>query len=189
MKTTIIITACCSLLCSFLIWKPVSDTSGISFQFKGKTIQLNERSYPDIEKVGVKGIASSSLERYDTSCNVFFEAENYVEIIRQDDKTQPSFGIAIGFEFSPGLDTLPYEIDQGVMQLKDFKFGGLQFSAQDSFNHTGVVNEFSQDFILIVTAFEKDTIEGTFKGVLLNGAGGLSHIENGQFRVGLMRKN
>lgn len=165
-----------------------SPSDFVTFRFRQDKKVLIERMYPSFDQWTAKGNRDFALAKYDTVCNVFYEDQYYVEIIRQDDKVNPEVGLAFGFEYDPEYDSLPYTTTRAVMQYKNFKYGGMQFSEQDTFNHTGVVNEFSEDFILTVTAFYNDTIEGNFKGILLNGAGEMTSIEDGQFRVGLYRK-
>lgn len=119
--------------------------------------------------------------------NCYYPDRNYVEIIRQDRGDQPSLGIALGFEFDESNGEYPYTPSEAVLQIKDFSWGGVEFSALDTVNYTGVSNKVSNDFSLEILSWENDTITGTFSGLLLNGAGDQSPIDSGYFKIGLRR--
>jgi len=111
-----------------------------------------------------------------------------VEIIRQDDPRDPHVGLAIGFEFDENNGEYPYTPAHAVIQLKNFSWGGVEFSQSDTLNFTGVSNNISDDVTLEVDGFVNDTIYGHFSGVLLSGAGTMASLDKGQFRAFLYRK-
>lgn len=120
--------------------------------------------------------------------NAYFEDQNWVQIVRQDDFWNPTKGIGIGFSLHDELDSLPYRPDRVAMQFKDFLYGGQHFSQKDTANFSGIFNDINGDLKLEITEFENDTISGTFSGVLLSGSGKMAHLESGKFRIGLHRR-
>ncbi len=126
--------------------------------------------------------------RLDTLSNWFDSEKNYVEVVRQDDPLQPQLGVALGFEFDEENGDYPYTPSQAIMQLKDFGWGGLEFSRSDTMNYTGVSNNISDDLVIEIDGFQNDTIWGRFSGLLLSGAGPMAQIENGTFRIKLFQK-
>lgn len=125
--------------------------------------------------------------RLDTLSNWYSANRQYVEIIRQDHPAQPRYGIALGFVFSDTVRTFPYLPAFARIQLKDFAWGGLEFSSRDSFNYTGVLDDVSDDLTVTVEGFQNDTIFGRFNGLLLSGAGPMTALDSGCFRVRLLR--
>lgn len=126
--------------------------------------------------------------RLDTLSNVYNVRQHYVEIIRQDDPYRPTLGMAMGFEFDEENGEYPYLPSRAVIQLKDFGWGGVEFSARDTSNYTGISDEVSDDITLEIEGYRNDTIFGRFSGVLLSGAGPMAPLEGGSFRVRLFRK-
>jgi hypothetical protein len=160
---------------------------GICFTFKQKKCQLE---HPMRTGSGTRYLLRGEREnrRLDTLSNWFDSEKNYVEIVRQDDPLQPHFGVALGFEFDEENGDYPYSPSQAIMQLKDFEWGGLEFSLTDTMNYTGVSNTVSDDLVIEVDGFAGDTIWGRFSGLLLSGAGPMAQIENGTFIVRVYRK-
>lgn len=95
----------------------------------------------------------------------------------------PALGIAIGFEFDEDNGDYPYTPAHAVLQLKDFGWGGMEFSVLDTMNYTGVSNDISDDLFIEVDGFQHDTVWGRFSGVLVSGAGKMASIDEGTFRV------
>jgi hypothetical protein len=172
-----------SLFSFLLFFTKVDDETILTFKFKGKKIKL--------EYLASQNTIPTDLHPYskDTMSNLFFEDRNYVEIIRQSDPTQPRFGIAIGFEFEEANGEYPYTPAKSVVQFKDFAYGGVQFENRDTCNYTGVSNEVSNDITIEIDAFENDTITGRFSGLLINGAGKMAAMEEGKFKIHLIRVN
>ncbi len=129
-----------------------------------------------------------SNRQLDTLSNYYDPAKHYVEIVRQDDAVNPQFGLAMGFEFDAGKNDYPYYSKYAVMQLKDFGWGGVEFSTVDTFNYTGVSDEVSDDLDVIVDSFSQGIIYARFSGVLLNGPGDMVEINKGNIAVKLYRK-
>lgn len=129
-----------------------------------------------------------SDKKLDTLSNWFDPDNKYVEIIRQDDPLRPTIGVAFGFEFDEENGEYPYTPEFAVLQLKDFGWGGVEFSPRDTLNYTGVSNAVSDDLTVEVLGFQNDTITGRFFGMLLSGAGTMTAIEQGSFRVRVYRK-
>lgn len=123
----------------------------------------------------------------DTLSNWFSAAQQYVEIIRQDDPMAPHFGIALGFEFDETNGEYPYTPAFAKIQVKDFRWGGVEFSLSDTLNYTGVSNEVSDDLTIEVDGFQNDTIFGRFYGLLLSGAGPMSPVDSGYFKARVYR--
>ena len=123
----------------------------------------------------------------DTLSNWFSPSRSYVEIIRQDDPLDPRFGIALGFEFDENNGEYPYTPAFAKIQVKDFQWGGVEFSLRDTFNYTGVSNDVSDDLSVEVDGYRNDTIFGRFSGLLLSGAGPMAPIDSGYFRAFVYR--
>jgi len=123
----------------------------------------------------------------DTLSNRYLTTKQYVEIIRQDDPIRPHWGIALGFEFDENNGDYPYSPEFAVVQLKDFGWGGVEFSRRDTSNYTGVSNAVSDDVTIEVDSFYNDTIYGRFSGLLLSGAGPMAAVDSGAFKVFLYR--
>jgi len=129
-----------------------------------------------------------SDKKLDTLSNWFDAERHYVEIVRQDNPVRPTIGIALGFEFDEEVEEYPFTPAYAVLQLKDFGWGGVEFSPNDTLNYTGVSNDVSNDITIEILDFQNDTITGTFSGLLLSGAGPMAAIDSGTFRVRLYRK-
>jgi hypothetical protein len=163
-----------------------SDTpDGIQFVFKSRTISL---------RYGMQGgkavyfpRAQPNNARLDTLSNWYNPASNYVEIIRQDDPFDPGMGLAMGFEFDEEIEEYPFTPAHAVLQLKNFHWGGIEFSSRDTMNFTGVNNHVSSDLMIEVDGYRNDTIWGRFSGLLVSGAGPMASIEEGRFRVRVYR--
>jgi hypothetical protein len=123
----------------------------------------------------------------DTLSNWHSPTRRYVEIVRQDDPHRPRIGIALGFEFDENNGEYPYTPAHAVLQVKDFGWGGVEFSRRDTMNYTGVSNAVSDDLHIEVTDFRNDSIFGHFSGLLISGAGPMAPIERGEFAVRLYR--
>ncbi|MDX1911935.1 MAG: hypothetical protein SFV22_10640 [Saprospiraceae bacterium] len=165
---------------------PASDDfTGVAFHFKNRDIHL---LHPMRRSDGVyhprDGLSNASL---DTLSNFFDPAARHVEIIRQDHPSQPTMGLALAFEFDEANGEYPYTPAYAALQLKNFGWGGLEFSVRDTMNYTGVSNDVSDDFTIEIIDFHNDTITGLFSGLLLSGAGPMAGIEEGRFRVRLYR--
>ncbi len=124
----------------------------------------------------------------DTLSHVLYTSRQYVEIVRQDAPYNPRLGLALGFEFDEKNGEYPYTPAYAVMQLKDFGWGGVEFSTVDTLNYTGVSNNVSDDIFIEVDTFYRDTIVGRFSGLLLSGAGAMMPIDSGHFKVRLYRR-
>ena len=158
---------------------------GISCRFKQQRLQLCSGMRRESKTFAPRGGLSNF--DLDTLSNWFSPERKYVEIIRQDDPLQPRFGIALGFEFDEENGDYPYTPAFAKIQLKDFRWGGVEFSTRDTFNYTGVSNDVSEDLTVQVLGFEHDTIYGRFSGLLLSGAGPMAQIDSGSFRVFVYR--
>lgn len=130
---------------------------------------------------------SFSNAKLDTLSNWYDPEKKYVEIIRQDNAVNPATGMALGFEFDETNGEFPYTPSYAVLQLKNFGWGGVEFSPRDTLNYTGVSNEVSDDLTIEILDFQNDTITGTFSGLLLSGAGPMVPVEEGRFRVMVYR--
>ncbi|MCS6930076.1 MAG: hypothetical protein NZM43_11370 [Saprospiraceae bacterium] len=158
---------------------------GISFSARGQRFNL---IYPLGQEPQKRNLNTRLHHaRLDTISNWYSPSRRYVEIIRQDHPTQPLYGLALGFEFHEKGATFPYKPAYARAHFKDFSWGGVEFSRQDSFNYTGVTNEISHDLTIRILSFQKDTIRGIFYGLLLSGAGPMLHIDSGVFCVPLRR--
>jgi len=168
-------------------WKslPPTDLEGVFFDFKGVPCALYYRMQKSRMFSNYSGCNNGCL---DTLSNQYLVNKQYVEIIRQDDPRDPHVGLAIGFEFDENNGEYPYTPAHAVIQLKNFSWGGVEFSQTDTLNFTGVSNNISDDVTLEVDGFVNDTIFGHFSGVLLSGAGTMASLDKGQFRAFLYRK-
>lgn len=125
--------------------------------------------------------------RLDTLSNWYSQERRYIEFVRQDHATQPTLGVALGFEFDETFGEYPYTPQYARLQLKNFTWGGVEFSLRDTFNYTGVSNEFSDDLSVEVDYFDGDSISGRFSGLLLSGAGPMAVLDSGTFALRLFR--
>lgn len=164
----------------------ITHDSGIFFIFKEKKWQLQAPMKMAKHRVLQRGgVLPASL---DTASNYYHTERKYVEIIRQDDPFDPQIGVALGFEFDDTNGEYPYTPEYATIQVKDFTWGGMEFSSSDTLNYTGVSNAVSDDLFVQIADYRQDTIYGWFSGVLLNGSGGMATIDSGYFRVKLYRK-
>lgn len=179
--------------CLFQLF-PGNPDDGLQFTFKNRSISLNAPARQGAAGEGVTGAKGVyfprgrfAKARLDTLSSWFDPDADYIEIIRQDDPLAPTVGVALGFEFDEENGDYPYTPARAVMQLKDFGWGGVEFSARDTMNYTGVSNEVSDDLMIEIDGFANDTIWGRFSGVLVSGAGSMAGIEDGRFRVKIYR--
>lgn len=177
----------------WIIWaclfseKPLlSEPAGIQFRFKGREMLLACGMRQGPGNYLPRG--NFSNRKLDTLSNWFDPEKGYVEIIRQDNPELPTIGLAIGFEFDENNGEFPYTPAYGILQLKNFGWGGVEFGPRDTLNYTGVSNEVSDDLSIEILDFSNDTITGKFSGLLLSGAGPMAPIENGRFRARVYRK-
>ena len=157
------------------------DEEFIRFRFQGREIDLSERIRTLPEDCW--GSWCQSNEQLDTLCNMYLGDKKRVKIIRQDNGHDPETGIGLLFSFDPTTDAIPFESPSARLQLIDFRYGGARGAQNDRANFTGVTNDVSSDLKLSIEKMAGDTLIGTFSGVLVNGAGGMSAIEDGRFRV------
>ena len=155
--------------------------AGISCRFKQLPLTLTTGMRKGSQGFAQRGGLSNA--DLDTLSNWFNPAKKYVEIIRQDDPVHPRFGIALGFEFDEGNGDYPYTPAYAKIQVKDFEWGGVEFSRLDTFIYTGVSNNVSDDLSIEVDGYQNDTIFGRFSGLLLSGAGPMAPIDSGYFRA------
>lgn len=160
--------------------------NGLVFQFKNKTIPLSKRMGLDPSKLRQRGGLTDA--QLDTLSNVLYTGRQYVEIVRQDDSYRPTLGLAIGFEFDETNGEFPYTPAHSVMQLKNFGWGGVEFSTRDTLDYTGISDSVSDDILIEVDTFYNDTIVGRFSGLLLSGAGPMAPVDSGYFCIRLYRK-
>lgn len=160
--------------------------AGISCQFKHQTLHLTARMR--LGQIGFIQRGGLTNRDLDTLSNWYSPSRQYVEIIRQEDSAQPRYGIALGFEFDEANGEYPYTPVHAKLQLKDFSWGGVEFSQADTLNYTGVSNEVSEDLLVEVFGFRNDTIFGQFSGLLLSGAGPMAQVDSGYFRVRVYRR-
>lgn len=165
---------------------PGDISPGIRFVFKERDMMLLHPMRRS--KTGYLPRGNFSDKKLDTLSNWYDAERHYVEIIRQDNPTRPTIGVALGFEFDEENGEYPYTPAFAVLQLKDFGWGGVEFSDRDTLNYTGISNDVSDDITVEVIDFQNDTITGRFSGVLLSGAGTMASIEQGTFRVRLYRR-
>lgn len=170
----------CLTATSSIYWQ-----SGISCTFKDRTLLLSHPMQPSSDIMRQKG--RRAIEQLDTLSNWFSPSKKYVEIVRQDHPSRPTLGIAIGFEFDEENGDYPYTPAHAVLQLKDFGWGGVEFSHRDTLNYTGISDEVSDDLHIEIDAYQNDTIFGRFSGLLLSGAGPMGSIEKGRFAIKLYR--
>jgi hypothetical protein len=164
----------------------MTQDSGVLFFFKEKKWLLQAPMKIAKQRILQRGgVSSASL---DSASNCYYTGRKYVEIIRQDDPFDPQIGVALGFEFDDTNGEYPYTPEYATIQVKDFTWGGVEFSSSDTLNYTGVSNAVSEDLFVEIENYRQDTIFGRFSGVLLNGAGGMATIDSGYFRVKLCRK-
>lgn len=173
------------LLAAFPVQPP--QEAGIQFIFKGHAYQLKHKMQLGALTFGLYPNCNNAC--LDTLCNRLINKRRYIEIIRQDDAVHPKIGLALGFEFDEDNGTYPYTPSYAVAQLKDFSWGGVEFSKRDTFNYTGLSNAVSDDLTVELDSFVHDTIYGRFSGLLLSGAGPMAVVDSGSFKVKLYRQN
>jgi len=166
---------------------PAADLRGVSFRFKNRDFALLHPMRQGKKNFLPRG--NFSNKKLDTLSNWFNPETQYVEIIRQDHPVQPSVGLALGFEFDEANADYPYTPAHAVLQLKNFGWGGVEFSPRDTLNYTGVSDAVSDDITIEILDFQNDTITGKFSGLLLSGAGPMATIEEGKFKVKVYRVN
>jgi len=159
--------------------------NSISCTFKSRDLILAYPMQPAADVFRLKG--QKAVEEMDTLSNWYDPANKYVEIVRQDHPTRPTLGIAMGFEFDEENGEFPYTPARAVLQLKNFGWGGVEFSGRDTLNYTGISNEVSDDIQIEIESYRNDTIFGHFSGLLLSGAGPMGSIENGRFAIKIYR--
>jgi len=171
--------------CFFLGIYNADPPDGITFVFKNQPVSLTygmQRGkavyFPRVQ---------ADNARLDTLCNWYNPTGAYIEIIRQDDPIDPNIGLALGFEFDEENEGYPFTPAHAVVQLKNFHWGGIEFSARDTMNFTGVNNDVSNDLMIEIDGYKNDTIWGRFSGLLVSGAGPMASIEEGKFRVRVYR--
>lgn len=173
-----------SAVLAFTTWEAPAD--GVTFRFKNRRIELTKRMGLDPARPRQRGGLTTA--KLDTLSNVFYVGRQYIEIVRQDHAFSPTLGLALGFEFDEANGQYPYTPARAVVQLKDFGWGGIEFSRRDTSNYTGVSDAVSDDITVEVDTFYRDTIVGRFSGLLISGAGPMAPIEEGAFRVRVFRK-
>ncbi|MFZ4634554.1 MAG: hypothetical protein ACOYNO_10145 [Saprospiraceae bacterium] len=162
---------------------PQNGIPGIYFVFKDRSHWL--RYGIGVGKGPFGQPSRTSTAELDTLSNWYSRERMYVEIIRQDDPVQPTLGMALGFEFDQSYGEYPYTPRFARLQLKNFAWGGLEFSKRDTFNYTGVSDAISDDLTVEVDFFSGDSIAGRFSGLLLSGAGPMATLDSGAFAVKL----
>jgi hypothetical protein len=164
----------------------VDPAEGVSFRFKDHFYVLSARMQVGQGVMAQRGgLTNADL---DTLSNWYNTRRQYVEIVRQDNALKPRTGIALGFEFDEHNGEYPYTPAHAVLQVKNFSWGGIEFSGIDTLNYTGISNHISDDFSIEINGFANDTIYGHFSGLLLSGGGAMASIEEGYFRVRVYRK-
>lgn len=158
---------------------------GIMFKFKGQAFTLQQRLSKGQQIYYPRD--GYDDDKLDTLSNWFSPSRAYIEIIRQDDAARPTIGLALGFEFDENNGEYPYTPARAILQLKDFGWGGVEFSRRDTMNYTGVSNDVSEDIQIEVDGFSNDTIWGRFSGVLVSGSGVMSGLEDGRFMARVYR--
>lgn len=158
-----------------------TPVDGVYCRFKQQTLTLSHGIQPGQQRFRQRG--GLSRFKLDTLSNWYNPGLHYVEIIRQDDPVNPHFGVALAFEFDEANGNYPYTPEFSKIQVKDFRWGGVEFGVQDTFNFTGVTNAVSDDLTIEVDGFQNDTIFGRFSGLLLSGAGTMASIDSGSFRA------
>jgi hypothetical protein len=154
---------------------------GVHIQFKGRQMALT--SGMRAGQTAYFPHSHRNNAELDTLSNWYDPVAGYVEIIRQDDPVSPTIGVALGFEFDAENGEYPYTPAHAVLQLKDFGWGGVEFSLRDTLNYTGISNSVSDDLQVEVEGFRNDTIWGRFSGLLVSGSGGMATVEGGSFRA------
>ncbi len=165
---------------------PTDPPNGIFFHFKQRKMLLAHPMRNGKTNFLPRGRFSD--KKLDTLSNWFDAERHYVEIVRQDNPVRPSIGVALGFEFDEDVEEYPFTPAYAVLQLKDFGWGGVEFSPNDTLNYTGVSNAVSNDITIEILDFQKDTITGKFSGLLLSGAGPMAAIDSGSFKIRLYRR-
>jgi hypothetical protein len=163
-----------------------TSRQGVGFSFRGQTYHLAHPMRLSPRVLFQRGGLTNS--QLDTASHCYHVAQHYAELVRQDDPTAPRVGLALGFEFDPTQGEFPYTPARAVVQLKDFRWGGIEFGINDTLNFTGVSDEVSDDLLVEIDGYERDTIFGRFSGLLLNGAGSMAAIDSGWFRVRVYRR-
>lgn len=171
---------------SCLFASPQAEVSGISFGFKGRAHLLQHKMQLGARHFAQKAYCNNAC--LDTLSNHYDVKKSHVEIVRQDNPLRPTIGLALAFEFDEENGDYPYTPAYAVLQLKNFGWGGVEFSTSDTLNYTGVSNAVSDDVTIEILDFQNDTITGTFYGLLLSGAGPMAAIDSGRFKVRLYRK-
>jgi hypothetical protein len=166
---------------------PTMQEPGIQFVFKGRAYQLQYKMQIGALTFGLHPNCNNAC--LDTLCNRLINNRHYIEIIRQDDPVHPKMGLALGFEFDEENGTYPYTPSYAVAQLKDFSWGGVEFSKRDTFNYTGLSNNVSDDLTVELDSFIHDTIYDRFSGLLLSGGGPMATVDSGSFKVKLYRQD
>lgn len=158
---------------------------GVYARFKDRSYWLR---YPMDAAPGIsKPSWQDASARLDTMSNWYSRSRQYVEIIRQDHPATPTIGMALGFDYDETWGEPPYTPRYGRVQFKHFGWGGVEFSASDTLNFTGVSDAVSNDLSIEVVYFDGDSIAGTFSGLLLSGAGTMAMLDSGTFAVRLRR--
>lgn len=147
---------------------------------------LSHPMQPGADVLRLKG--RRAIEQMDTMSNWYSPSRKYIEIVRQDDPVLPTLGIALGFEFDEDNGEYPYTPSRAVIQVKDFGWGGVEFSRRDTLNYTGISNDISDDLHIEIDAYRNDTIFGRFSGLLISGGGSMAPMDKGRFAVKLYRR-
>jgi len=165
---------------------PPTDPQGIGFQFRKANYVLEHPMRLGRNNVFQRGgLTNADL---DTASHCFHLRRHYVELVRQDDPARPQMGLALGFEFDETTDEYPYTPARAVLQLKDFRWGGVEFGVSDTLNFTGVSDSVSDDLQISVDWYRHDTIAESFSGLLLSGSGQMVVIDSGWFQVKVYRR-
>ena len=175
------------LSCLALSFDLTEQPEFVSFRLNGGTYTLSEKITPRPLEPSDEDPELLAIEAEEESSRLF-EEQNWVQIVRQDDRWLPNYGLALGFSFDPKVDTFPYHPEKVAIQFKDFLFGGQHFSRRDTANFSGLYNDYSADVKFEVIDFQSDTIVGKFSGVLISGSGKMAYLEDGAFRVRLFRE-
>ena len=180
----LILLFCCAFIANV---QTNTDFNGVLFHFNGDNYALSATMRLSKTDFSQRG----GLSRFymDTVASCFYEQSGYVEILRQDNALRPVHGIALGFELDAAVTEFPYRPAAATIQIRDFTWGGVEFSTSDTLNYTGVTNDVSEDLFVEIRSFRNDTISGVFSGVLLSGAGTMALLDSGYFKVRLYRKN
>jgi hypothetical protein len=165
---------------------PIINEYGIFFLFKGTHYGLT--SPIKASRHGLFQRGGQSAAALDSAANFYCVLTRYVEIIRQDDPVAPQLGVALGFEFDALHAEYPYTPSNAVLQLKDFSWGGVEFSETDTLNFTGISNAISEDLTVEIDSFQNNIISGRFSGLLLNGSGQMTNIDSGYFNIKLYKR-